>query len=317
MVLVAGEAVFVAGAAGVVWWAWHAEFVGPVGGVLSTIWLGLLIGLPWVVRSRRVFGAVAASMAAILVRFGSYAVLCALIPVIVWLVHYGNARHAGEPSHALDPGELATDFFLVLLIGGYAVVILALTSQRWATPSRTLAFGGGFGVLIGLAGYGLTPFGGALHLASGWLAAPYVLAFPVVALGLPALAGILAANDIAEQEAQARQDGPSDAQVRQGVLAGLVAGIVAALMITVFTITTILLFPHRVSLEYDGPGPPPNTPANREMSVADTAGGYQIVLLLGPGITALAGMAGVYFPRRPGGRRRPAATAIPRTHAPR
>jgi hypothetical protein len=290
-------AMFVAGAAAVVWWVWHAESVRPFGRVLFTIVSILLVALPS--AARLVWGPVAPSFASRAVRLAGYALVCALIPVLVRLVGYINTGKVDRPEQRVDSGEVANSVFLVLLIVGYAVAILALTSRRAAIPARTLVLGAGFGVLTGLAGYGLIPFGSPFHLGNGWLTALYVLAFPLTALGLPAVAGKLAVGD--------NHNVLGEAQARQALLAGVLTGIVAALLIAVCAISTVLSFPARVALEPDGLGAPPDPAGNLHMSVGDAAGNYLIVLVFGPGLTAIAGTAGTCSRRR----RQPIPIAVP------
>src|SRR5262249_28186571 len=79
-------AMFVAAAAAVVWWVWHDGTIRPFGRVLFTIVAILLVGLPW--ASRWIFGPVAPSLGSRSVRLAGYALLCALIPVLVWWVHF-------------------------------------------------------------------------------------------------------------------------------------------------------------------------------------------------------------------------------------
>jgi hypothetical protein len=269
--------------------AWHNHFIGPAGRAGSIVLVALVIGLPWLVHPRSVFGPVVASRAGRLVRFGGYALLFLLIPVILAVVEYGNARFGPAGPQSGGGGAVV----LAVIFLGYALTILGLTSRRWPIPPKTLAVGGCFGVAVGLAVYALTPFGGALHVTSPALVAVYYLAIPVVALGGPAVAGLVASRH---------------AQARDGIVAGTVTGVIAALLITVFSVTTMLLFPHRVTLEEDAPGHASGSAYDVRMTVSDTASEYLILLCLAPGIGAFAGACGAAV-----GRRREVAMPEPRS----
>lgn len=288
ILLALGQLMFLEAGFAVVQSAWHNQFIGPAGRAGSIVLVALVIGLPWVVHPRFVFGPVAAGRAARLVRFGGYALLFVLIPVILAVVEYGNARFG--PAGPQGGGGGAAVVFPLLFLG-YALVILGLTSRRWPIAPKTLAVGGCFGVAVGLAVYALTPFGGALHVTNPGLATVYYLAIPVVALGGPVMCGMVAS-----------------AQGRQGVVAGLVTGVIAALLITVFSVTTMLLFPHRVTLKDDSPGHASGSAYDVRMTVSDTAVEYLVLLVLAPGVGALGGACGSAV-----GRRREVAMPEPRS----
>jgi hypothetical protein len=279
ILLALGQLMFLEAGFAVVQSAWHNHFIGPAGRIGSIVLVALVIGLPWVVHPRSVFGPVEASRPARLVRFGGYALLFLLIPVILAVVEYGNARFGPAGPQSGSGGAVV----LAVIFLGYALTILGLTSRRWPVPPKTLAVGGGLGVAIGVVGYALTPFGGALHISSPTLAAVYYLAIPVVALGGPVLAGRVASRQ---------------AQARDGVVAGVVTGVIAALIITVFSVTTMLLFPQRVTLEDDSPGHASGSAYDVRMTVSDTASAYLILLCLAPGIGAFAGACGAAVGRR-------------------
>jgi hypothetical protein len=246
ILLALGQVIFLEAGFAVVQSAWHNEFIGPAGRIGSIVLVVLVIGLPWVVHPRSVFGPVAADRAARLVRIGGYVLLFLLIPVVLAVLEYD--RNQGGGALVVLP----------LVFVGYGLTILGVTSQRWPIRAKTLAVGGTLGVAVGLAGYALTPFGGTPHVTGPALAAVYYVAISVVALGGPMVAG--------------RVTG-------QGVVAGLVTGVIAALLVTVFSITTALLYRHRATL-------------------SDTAVEYLIVLFLAPGIGALAGACGSAIGRR-------------------
>ena len=240
ILLALGQMIFLEAGFAVVQSAWHNEFIGPVGRISSIVLVVLVIGLPWVVHPRAVFGPVADSRSARLVRFGGYALLFLLIPVVIAVLGYDR-----------NPGGGAL-VVLPLLFVGYGLIILGVTSRRWPIRPKTLAVGGILGVAVGLAGYALASFAGTMHVAL------YYVAISVVALGGPVVAGRV---------------------TRQGVVAGLVTGVIAGLLVTVFSITTMLLYRHRATL-------------------SDTAVDHLIVLFLAPGGGALAGACGSAVSRR-------------------
>jgi hypothetical protein len=202
-----------------------------------------------------------------------------LIPVILAVVEYGNARFGPAGPQSGGGGAVV----LAVIFLGYALALLGLTSRRWPISPKTLAVGGFSGVAVGLGVYALTPFGGTLHVSNPALATVYYLAIPVVALGGPAVAGLVASRQ---------------AQARDGIVAGVVTGVIAALLITVFSVTTMLLFPHRVTLEEDSPGHASGSAYDVRMTVSDTAAEYLILLCLAPGIGAFAGACGSAADRR-------------------
>ncbi len=210
VLLALGQMLFLEAGFAVVQSAWHNQFIGPAGRIGSIVLVALVIGLPWLVHPRVVFGPVAASRAARVVRFGGYALLFVLIPVVLAVLVSDRNQGAGALV------------VLSLVFVGYGLTILGVTSRRWPIREKTLAVAGSLGVVVGMAGYALTPFGGAP------LAAVDYMAISLVALGGPAVAGRV---------------------TRQGVVAGLVTGVIAALLVTVFATTTMLLSRHQATAE--------------------------------------------------------------------
>jgi hypothetical protein len=246
VLLALGQLLFLEAGFAVVQSAWHNQFIGPAGRIGSIVLVALVIGLPWLVHPRSVFGPVAANWVARLVRIGAYTLLFLLIPVTIAVLGY-DRNDGGGALVVLPPVFL-----------GYGLIILGVTSRRWPIPPKTLAVGGILGAATGLAAYRLTPFGGTLHVTNPALAAVYYVAVPLLVLGGPVVAGLV---------------------TRQGVVAGLVTGVMAALLVTVFSITTMLLYRHRATL-------------------SDTAVEYLIFLFVAPGIGALAGACGSAIGRK-------------------
>jgi hypothetical protein len=107
----------------------------------------------------------------------------------------------------------------------------------------------------------------------------------LVVIGAPILAGWAAAG---RTDVAAAQNGQSAA-------AGLWTGGVAALVVTILTISTMLVFPGHVPLEWANPDPnvPHGTAFEIQMSVSDAAAKYLFVLLVGPLVGTVFGLLGV------------------------
>jgi hypothetical protein len=219
-------------------------------------------------------------------------------------------------------------FVLIAILGGYSFLLLALTSRRWAVRPRTLAVGAGIGLLLALAVYGLAPTGRRLPVDNPALVVLIwagILSLPPVALYLVGgLAG--RQNSIVDQPAgdiivdkltdgsivdQSTADSVVDQsisdsgaadrdlalwqeRIRQGRTAGLLAGGVGALVLAVVTVTTMLLFPHSVALEWGNPdrSVPHGTDSEWRMSLGDSVEKYEFWLLFGPLVGLALGAAG-------------------------
>jgi hypothetical protein len=286
-----------AAGAGTVAAGWHGGSTVPGAGVGRAFLVALVLllaGLP--LLSRRVFGPVGASRAARAARTAAYALVCALVPALVALSGYAGARFAGADGE--NRAQLAHDaavasVFMLLLLGGYAAAILAMTARRSAVAPATLAAGAGAGIAAGLLAYALTPLGGRLTLGPGWLSALCYLTLIVALAAAPLAAGAVAT----------RRTGSTG----QGTVAGLWAGAAAGLVATVLTLPTMVLFPTHVNLHWANPDPeaPHGTPYELRMSVGDTAGKYLGVLILAPMLGAGLGAYGAAAARgaRPTARR--------------
>ncbi|MDT7790196.1 MAG: hypothetical protein QOF58_8615 [Pseudonocardiales bacterium] len=262
-----------------VWLDWHAGSANPAAPVnraAMIVTVLVLTVLPWVL------GPVAPNRTARTVRVAGYVSIYALLGALTGLSRYAGSRfdHFTAFDQAnweadMRSGAVVGGVLLVLLIGGYAVAVLTLTSQRMAVEPRTLAIGTGCGVALALAVYAFMPVGNVSHA--------FVLAF------LPP-AALLAAGVLA----------------RQGVIAGLCAGGAAALVLATLTIATMVLLPGQVDLEWANPDPsaPHGTLFELQMSVGDAAIRYQLGLLLGPLAGVACGFLGSSFtrPRRAFGR---------------
>jgi len=257
-----------------VWFDWHpgsANVAAPVNRALMIAVVALLAAAPWIARP--FLGPVAPDRTTRLIRAGGYLMVYGLLAVVVAVSRFAGSRfdHQVVMDQAFHDAEVRSQaiigFAIVLaLFGGYAGLVLGVTSRRLAPPPATLARATASGALCALAGYALMPLGNPLHLGNPILQAGYVITLILLPMGLLAVGA------------------------RDGIAAGLWAGLTAAPLTAVFTVTTMLLFPRHVDLIWANPSPfaPHGTPFEIQMTIGDTAAKYQIGLLLGP-------VAGLFF----------------------
>ena len=252
----------------------------------------LLAGLPWLVRRR--FGPMGRGWITPLVRAVGYATVVALLAVKAHVERQEFAAAAGRPSMA---GLWMGEVIFVGIIAGYVVGLLAVTAQRAPAHRTTLVIGGGAGIAIGVAVYGLRPLADRFHVVNPWLSVLYemgkVLAVPAV------LAAAIAAAIVAARRASARKGGLPlrEVRARQGLAAGACVGFAAAVVVSLLGIATIALLPHAASgLQWTLPGraAPPGSVYNFEVGVTEAGAGYLLVLVifpvLGAGLGAWAGL---------------------------
>lgn len=301
---------FAAAAVATAWTAWSgppgdsAIIINRVDVITISV---ILAGLPWAVRRAR--GPMAGGPQARMIRTAGYAALLVLV-----LVKAAVERAADAPPNNLlglaraCTGEVA---FLVVM-AGYAAVILACTARRSPAAPATVAIGTGTGAAIGILLYVLGPLGFPLRFTGLWTAGLYDAAMALCALltlCAPVAAGLAATR---------RTDGstPGGSGVRQGAMAGLCTGAAAALVVAAVSTATIALLPYDTGLRNWAVGHIGQwTPVVGQLSsvvhprlgyVAGNsafAAGYLFVLLLSPlaacGIGACAGrLAGHLGPSR-------------------
>jgi len=256
-----------------VWLDWHAGSANPavpVNRVTTIVVFALLAVLPWV------FGAAADTRTARVVRACGYTALYALMAVLVGLSRFAGSRFDhlvafNQANWAADmrAGAVVNAVLLTAIIGGYASVVLAVTARRISG----LATGVGLGATAAVVVYAVLPFGNVTTPVDA------------VVLAILPLAAVIAA-------------GLHAGNVRSGAIAGLCAGATTALLLNILTVTTMLLLPGHVDLEWANPDPavPHGTPFEVRMSVGDSAIKYEAGLLLGPliglALGAVAGGAG-------------------------
>jgi hypothetical protein len=278
---------FAAAVSGVAWAAWTGPAGDPavvINRVDVSVMALVLAGLA--VAARRISGPAARSR---LARVTGYAAILALL-----LAKSAVERVADAPpnSRAGSSVAWAGEAVFLVVMGGYAAVILAATARRSPAAPATVAIGTAAGLAAGVLAYALGPLGFPLRFSGAWPAGLYDTALTagiVLAAGAPAVAG----------RAAARRAGPGS-RGRQGALAGLCLGAVAALTVTVLSTATIAVLPYDAGLRdwavshvgqwTPAVGQATSVEGSRIGYVAGNsafAAGYLIVLLIGP----LAGVA--------------------------
>jgi len=283
-------AAFAAVAAGIAWSAWS----GPPGDSAIAInrtdvlaIAAILAGLAWAFRQTR--GPVAATRWTRLARTGGYAAVLALVLVKSAVERVADA----PPNNTLGGPAVAWTGEVVFLVvmAGYAAVILIYTAQRSPVLPATLTIGASAGLVLGVAAYLLGPLGFPLRFTGLWPARLYdvALGFGVLlALCVPVAAGLAAAR-------RADDALPAGSRFRQGAMAGLWSGIAAALVVAVLSTATIAILPYDSGLQHWATGHIGQwIPAVGEVSTvvqprlgyvagnSAFAAGYLAVLLIGP-----------------------------------
>jgi hypothetical protein len=318
---------FAAAAAGLAWAGWPAAastvttVVNRADVVVVTL---LLAGLP--VLARRVVGPRGASRAARILRAGGYATVFALVAVKAEVARSAGPRPAGGPAVA---GVVAGEIVFLAVVAVYLGWVLAATSRRSLASPAALATGTAAGAAAGVLMFLLPPRGGLLHLHVSWQADLYragqMLAI-LLALATGIAAGVLTARRTGRRERAGNGGGGgrlplAELRARQGLAAGLCAGMTAALVASVLHTGSVALLPHQVqplhwTLNADQRQQPvttktvtenlyqlepPNGLVDFEMSLADTAAGYLLVLVFFPLFGAGLGAWGaLYTAGRPG-----------------
>lgn len=295
-----GYPLILAAVAGTAWSAWS----GPAGDSAVAInrvdviaIAVLLVGLPWVVRLAR--GPVANTRLARVVRGGGYAAVLALV-----LVKAAVERVADAPpnnAHGAAVAWLGEAVFLIVM-AGYATVILVSTARRSPGSPGSVAIGIGAGTAIGVIAYALGPLGYPLRFTGSWPSLGYdaaMVAGMLLAACAPVAAGLAAARGAGRSGSGTGRSGSragqgagrSGSRTGQGAIAGLCTGATAALVIAVLSTATIALLPHDAGLRDWAAGHvgqwTPGTPIlgvrlGYVAGASAFAAGYLLVLVLGP-----------------------------------
>jgi hypothetical protein len=271
--------------------------------------LVLLAGLPWIARGRGLFGPPGDSQAGRVVRAGGYVFLSGLVLVVFGTLRFKSL--SGYPAVPPPPpgvppfdqrGEdiqLSAMFFAIVAI--YTVALLFTTRKRSTVEPSTLAIAGGSGLLAGLVLCSLVPLGGFRNAGALALTNTYSVALVLVALAPPLLAGALAARWAPTERAGRKPR----IGIAQGIVAGLVSGAGTALVLTVVTLATMLLFSGHVVPGTEA-GPDPARP--QMLSIARTIGSASgtllfevmtLAVLVGMVLGAVGGSIGAAARRRP------------------
>lgn len=265
-----------------------------IGRVDAALVAAMMAGLPWLVR--RWFGPVGARWPHRLGRAAGYTAVAVLLAVKDQAQRQELARPGARPQlSGLWAGELA----FVAVIGAYLAGLLAVTAARGPARRATLAIGGGAGILVGVAVYGLRPLAGKLPVTTGWVGACYevtrVVAVPAV------LAGVVAAAVSAARRAK-RQRGSqlqlTDVRARQGLAAGACTGVIAATVVTVLGAATIAVLPQVArGVQWTLPSRPlaAGSPYAFESGFTQAGAGYLLVLIIFPLVGAGLGAWGGLF----------------------
>jgi hypothetical protein len=308
-------AAFTAAAAGLAWAGWPAA-AGTVATAVNRVdvivVVLLLAGLPWV--ARRIFGPAGTSRPARIVRGGGYATVFALVAVKAEVARSAGPRPAGGPALA---GVWVGEIVFLAVVAAYVAWVLAVTSRRPVASPAALATGTAAGAAAGLLMFLLPPWGSLLHLRTPWQADLYragqALAV-LLALATGIAAGVLTARRTRRRDragSGGRQLPLAETRTRQGLAAGLCAGMTAALVACVLHTGTIALLPHQVQpLRWEfnaadrAQGPvginrlteaAPHGLVDFEMSIADTAAGYLLMLVFFPLLGAGLGAWGALY----------------------
>jgi WD40 repeat protein len=230
--------------------------------------VGLVLVLPpaswWLGRRTGYFGQSGVSRAArIGRRVGLGAVAAALVVTIGFMTTHIQRYHDNPAAAAVFLG------IVVVLLAGYLIAVLAVTSARSTVSAAVLTWSAAIGAGAGLVGFALVPFNEPLALSGAWLAVyPAVLAVPLV--GAPAAAGLLAAR-----------------RGQDGVLAGGCVGASGALVATLIGGAGIWLRPDLIYTHVINKGTTALQP-----DVLDVAGRYLLVLAAAPLVGLAIGAIG-------------------------
>jgi len=325
---------FAAAAAGLAWAGWPAApstvttVINRVDVVVVTL---LLAGLPRL--ARRVLGPASTRWPARLLRAGGYLALLVLLAAKTGAARAAGPGLAGAPALA---GVVAGEIVFLAVVAVYLGWVLVVTSRRPVAGPAALATGTAAGAAAGVLMFLLPPRGGLLHLHASWQADLYragqVLAI-LLALATGIAAGVLTARRTGRRDRAGdagRQLPLPEARARQGLAAGLCAGMTAALVASVLHTGSVALLPHQVqplhwvfnaadqrqrpvtiksvtdNLNQLEPAFAANGLVDFEMSLADTAAGYLLVLvffpLFGAGLGAWCALGAAGRPgQQPGG----------------
>jgi membrane-associated phospholipid phosphatase len=280
---------FAAAVAGTAWSVWSgppgdsAVMINRVDVITIAV---ILAGLPLAVRRAR--GPIVRSRLAWVIRTAGYTAIFVLI-----LVKAAVERVADAPPNNLGASAPAWtgEIIFLIVMSGYAAVILAATARRSLAAPAAVAVGTALGTVVGVLVFVLGPLGYPLRFAGWWPVHLYDSAMALgvlLALGAPVAAGLAATRRTGDSM-------PGSSRARQAAIAGLCTGTAAALVVAVLSTATIALLPYSTALRNWAEGhigqwtsvvgqvTPVVGPRTGYMAGNSAfAAGYLIVLLLSP-----------------------------------
>jgi hypothetical protein len=250
---IASAAAFAAAASAVAWMSWRGSpaNVTTLSHRVDAIALaGLLAAVT--LLGRLVFGPVSDGWPGRVLRAAWYAGILAILPLKAAIEQFTFAippggerlRLYGFVMYIRMPAEVQwnRDLLILLILTGYAIAVVWMTSRRARITRASLAIGVGTGVAFGAVMYLVAPLGLQKHSVNPWFSGSgfdllVALAW-VMLFGGPIVAAVLAARI-------SRAPGGSGTLVatmlRQGVAAGLLANLTGALTVTLAGSATITL----------------------------------------------------------------------------
>jgi hypothetical protein len=331
----AGPLAFAAAATGTAWAAWRSQPGSPADPAVTVDRAGviamtvILAGLPWLVRRRC---GPARGRGGRAWRAAGYAIILSLVAAKA-LVE--RQAYAPPGMRWAQPLLWIGEPVFLLVMAGYAVMLLTMTSRRARTPAASLVAGTAAGAAAAILACVLGPLGAPFHVTGAGAAIRYdaaLAAGALLALAAPAAASAAAARHLRRRE-------PGTDAAPSGVAAGAVTGAVAALLTATTSTWMIAQLPGHPGLlrwaaghvgYYSIGGASPRGLPGFAAGYSSYAAGYLIVLLLFPLLgSALAAWPALLAagrrppgPGRPGGGRAdppppPAPPGAGRSHQPR
>jgi hypothetical protein len=251
----------------------------------------MLAVLAWIGWGRGRVGLARAGRGTRIVRVGGYVGLCALVLVVVCVLRFKDGADTPAVAHprVSDFSQTAEDVQLSLMFVGvvalYAAILTAMTWRRSRLSPRSQTVGTVIAVVAGLVLCALVPLGSILHPGDGRVLVAYRAALVLLAVVAPLAAGAVAGK-------HAREDGRG--WWRGGLhaaAAGLIAAAAVALVLTVVTLASILIFSGHVTPMADA-GPFGPAAAIRRTVGSATAVLLFVVMSAAPLVGVLAGAAG-------------------------
>jgi hypothetical protein len=262
------------------------------------------------VLARWVFGPVRAWWLAKLIRTGTCVAILAIAAAdaaVAWFMYAvppgGERLRLYHFQRISPPTWPSFDSVFLILLAGYWIAVLWMTSSRAQVGKASLAIGAGTGIATGVVLYLAMPLGvsfssGGILALDPLLPGPAVL--PIGILSLILMLGVpIAAGFVAGRPFRASRRPGLDPRFRQGIAIGLLANLVTAMFVTCLGTATIALSFHSAALSdwlYRGQQLPANAAYVRDLRAGIGAGAYLVISIAAPlfglvasGISTLAG----------------------------